>query len=224
MIISSGDQSKGSKFQEKWQWCSERWQRLFPWLASKTTDDGGLCVFRAPCKQLGFAKVFNTEKTLQKSHFQEHETCKRHKASMSDPNVRMSLMAPPLELFIHALREVRAGRAIDGTQDVKRKKLVKIKFCLAEALRMQTRRKLQDQCTLTLHSDASKARLLLRAQGCTAETQQPMHAVMGTLPTQNGSDAASIAKSVLAILGDLSLPKDLRVSVRWLAPRTPRTC
>ena len=55
----------------------------------------------------------------------------------------------------------------DGIQDVKRKKLVKIKFCLAEALRTQTRRKLQDQCTLTLHSDASKARLLLRAQGCT---------------------------------------------------------
>ena len=117
-------------------------------------------------------------------------------------------MAPPLEFFVHALKEVRAGRAMgdDGTQDVKRKKLVKMKFCLAEALRTQTRRKLQDQCTLTLHSDASKARLLLRAQGCTPDTLQPMHAVLGTLPMQNGSDAACIAKSVLAILGDLCTP------------------
>ena len=133
---------------------------------------------------------------------------KKHQAAMGNPDVVLAMTAPSVPSFLEALRNVRErkGLGAEGSGDFKRKRLVKAKFCLAEALRAKTRLQLQRQCTLTLHSDASKARLLVRAQGCDTSGLEPFHALIGTMPMRHGTDAISIAKAVLTILADLCTP------------------
>ena len=147
-----------------------------------------------------------TEKSLQKSHFQSHAAAICHRAAVSDPQIRMSLLAPPVNEFVEALQLVRQGKCggDQGTGAFKRQQLVKVKYCLAEALRCQTRLKLWECNCLTLHSDASKARLVLRAQGCGMDLA-PLHALLGCEKLSD-FDAQGIARCIMSMLADICTP------------------
>ena len=89
----------------------------------------------------------------------------------------------------------------------KRKKLIKMKFCLAEAIRVQTRLWLRTARSMTTHSDASKGRLLVRGQMC-GEDLCPRHVLLGTanLADDFESSALGVASAVVACLRDLATP------------------
>ena len=165
------------------------------------------CRYCKACKLHGkFHAEFRTVSSLQKARFDKHERAKSHRIAVSDPDVRLALVAPPVAAFVEALRLVRQGKAggAEGTGTLKRDKLLKAKYCLAEALRFQTRRDLRSCNCLTLHSDASKGRLLLRVQGCGPQLR-PVHALVGCQKLED-FDSHGIAKCVLLMLADLCSP------------------
>ena len=130
----------------KWLKLGNRWLEEFPWLDRKRDGSGRVVLaFCKACKLYGdFHAEFRTCKSLQKSHFEEHSKTKRHQAAVSNPDIRLGIVAPPVPVFVEALQLVRQGKAggPQGTKTLKREKLLKAKFCLAEALRIQSRLRL----------------------------------------------------------------------------------
>ena len=195
-------------FGKKWKRLGPRWVAQYPWLHCTRNPAGEVnSVYCKACKLHGkFHAEFRTVSSLQKVHFDDHEQAKSHRIAVSDPDVRLALVAPPVAAFVEALRLVRQGKAggAEGTGTLKRDKLLKAKYCLAEALRFQTRRDLRSCNCLTLHSDAPKGRLLLRVQGCGPQLR-PVHALVGCQKLED-FDSHGIAKCVLLMLADLCTP------------------
>ena len=195
-------------FGKKWKRLGPRSMAKYPWLHCTRNRAGEVnSVYCKACKLHGKSHAeFRTVSALQKAHFDKHERAKSHRIAVSDPDVRLALVAPPVAAFVEALRLVRQGKAggAEGTGTLKRDKLLKAKYCLAEALRFQTRRDLRSCNCLTLHSDASKGRLLLRVQGCGPQLR-PVHALVGCQKLED-FDSHGIAKCVLLMLADLCTP------------------
>ena len=195
-------------FGKKWKRLGPRWVAQYPWLHCTRNPAGEVnSVYCKACKLHGkFHAEFRTVSSLQKAHFDKHERAKSHRIAVSDPDVRLALVAPPVAAFVEALRLVRQGKAegAEGTGTLKRDKLLKAKYCLAEALRFQTRRDLRSCNCLTLHSDASTGKLLLRVQGCGPQLR-PVHALVGCQKLED-FDSHGIAKCVLLMLADLCSP------------------
>ena len=149
---------------------------------------------------------WSTPKGLQKVHFLAHAGGKSHQLAMKDPDMKFALHSPPIGDFEEALRLVRTGKAngSQGTGNLKCDKLKKAKFCLAEALRCQSRLKIQACNCLTLHSDASKGYLLVRAQGCT-DALEAVHTVIG-IQKMVEFDAHGIVECILTMLSDFCSP------------------
>ena len=192
----------------KWLKLGNRWLEEFPWLECKRDGSGRVVLaFCKACKLYGdFHAEFRTCKSLQKSHFEEHSKTKRHQAAVSNPDIRLGIVAPPVPVFVEALQLVRQGKAggPQGTKTLKREKLLKAKFCLAETLRIQSRLRLLECNGLTLHSDASKGRLVLRGQGCGAELK-PVHVLLGCKKLEE-FDAQGIVKCILSMLAEFCTP------------------
>lgn len=144
--------------------------------------------------------MWRSSTSLQPSHFEEHSHTKKHTRAMADPLIASLLTAPPVDDFKDALIKVRSGKANgdDGTGTFKRKKLRKVKFCLAEAVRIATRLRLKEAKAITIHSDGSKGRLLVRGQMCGASLQ-PHHALLGFGSLEDFS-AAGIAATLIGLI------------------------
>ncbi len=118
--------------------------------------------------------------------------------------------APSEDDFLRVLKDFRNGKSNgdDGVHDcAKRKKLRRMKFCLAEALRVRTHIALRQAAALTLHSDESKGYLILRGQMC-GEDLCPQHLLLGTvhLASRFESSGIGIASGVVTCLRELATP------------------
>ena len=143
-------------------------------------------------------------------HFARHQATAKHKRATCDPAKLLAIQAPPVADFERVLAAFKKGKANgdEGIENVgKRKKLIKMKFCLAEAIRVQTRLWLRTARSMTTHSDASKGRLLVRGQMC-GEDLCPRHVLLGTanLADDFESSALGVASAVVACLRDLATP------------------
>ncbi len=95
---------------------------------------------------------------------------------------------------------------VSGTT-AKRKQIRKLKFCLAEAVRLRTHGALRQSAALTLHSDESKEHLILRGQLC-GEDLCPQHLLLSTvnLVSRFESSGVGIASGVVTCLRQLATP------------------
>ena len=145
--------------------------------------------------------------------FQQHKDANKHKlaeSALKASGEAAMLAAPEVSDFQELLVRFRQGKA-NGDSGVgpiaRRRKVRTMKWCLAEALRTRTRLALRAAQSLSLHSDASKGRLLVRGQMC-GEDLQPHHALLGTtnLSADFDSSALGLASAVVTCLSDLAAP------------------
>ena len=81
----------------------------------------------------------------------------------------------------------------------------KMLFCLAEAVRERVRAKLAAARSVTIHSDASKNRLLLLCEMC-GDDLVPGHCLLGAADLEDDCSAAGLMTTVLRILKDTLTP------------------
>ena len=180
------------------------WQRMFPWLAVYWVG----AVATLTCTTCAKSKVrmprWQTCAAAQVCHFQEHEETLKHKTAVGGV---APLGAPSVADFATVLRSFLNGQApgqgIDGVG--KRQKIRYMIFCLAEAVRHRTRLWLQNASSLTVHSDASQGRLLVRGQMC-GHDLEPHFCLLGTDMVTEDSSALGLAGVMLRILRDLCTP------------------
>ena len=192
-----------------WANLGGQWRKRMPWLAARKSASGALV--HITCKLCLRAKEFAPRwaKGLQVSHFLAHQQTKKHQRAAADKTAALYLSAPAITVFEKLLKDFRAGRANGGyVQGLGRQaKVRKMKLCLSEAIRKRTRDNLPEAMSLTLHSDASKGRLLVRGQFC-GEALQPTHALLGTANVAEDFDctALGLASAIASILHDLATP------------------
>ena len=161
-----------------WAKLGVQWRKRLPWLAARRARSGSLvhitCKLRLRAQE--FAPRWTMPKSLQISHFWAHPQTKKHQRAAADRTAALYLSAPAISVFVKLLKDFRAGRANGGYVHGLgcQTKVRSMKFCLAEAIRKRTRDSLPEAMSLTLHSDASKGRLLVRGQFC-GEALQPTH-------------------------------------------------
>ncbi len=156
------------------------------------------------------------------STFHRHARTAKHRRATIDSVKNATMAAPPVQAFLAVLTNCRKGKATgeNGTANVgKRKKVKKMKFCLAEAIRVRTRLLIKDALSMTIHSDASKGRLVLRGQMC-GKSLIPHHVVLGTanLADDFPSSAWGLASAVATSLRDLATPLKGVAAVGGRAP------
>ncbi len=163
------------------------------------------------CQRAGMVPpIWKKVNSLQTCHLREHANCQKHKKATSDPKTALTLSAPPVEDFQRVLRDVLAHKANgdEGVRDVgKRHKIRKMKFCLAEAIRVRTRIALKNARSLTIHADGSRGRLVVRGQMCGYGLLPQRH----LLGTENqvlhfDSSALGLAGAVVNSLRELATP------------------
>jgi len=215
----------------KWERMGPTWLKRFPWLAENKSGSKPaklLCLTCEACARAGSQPPrFSSYASVQVSHFLDHERTLKHRAAMSDPDLVATLAAPPEADFLDCLKKIRLRKACgdDGSGDVKRKKLRKIKFCLAEAVRITTRCHLRTAESMTVHSDASQGVLLIRGQMC-GQDLCPHHVLLGAVHMEDKASgvmrnsALDIAGLVAGALRDLATPlKTLRSVIGGCAPQ-----
>ncbi len=103
------------------------------------------------------------------SYWEEAElTTDMPSATVQNPSRVLTLSALFVEHCQVVLRDVRAHKANsdEGVRDIgKRPKIRKLKFCLAEAIRVRTCIALKSAWWLTIHADGSKGRLVVVVGG-----------------------------------------------------------
>ena len=187
------------------------WRLLFPWLKVVRSPTGKFLHCKcATCEVAGHPKLFRTAKAVQVSHLRSHANTHKHRRAAGDPAVALALTAPPTTAFKQLLQDLRDSKA-NGNPGLpgvaKRWKVRKMKFCLAEAVRMRTRLQLRKATSMTVHQDASKGRLVMRAQMC-GEDLQPTRALLGAVNYVDtfDSSAMGLAAATLHALRELCTP------------------
>ncbi len=136
-----------------------------------------------------------------------HAASATHKAALAEPGGRAPFEAPSPAAFAKVFRAFRK-RTIgeDGLDGVgKRKKVTRMIYCLAEAVRQRTRIWLSDASSLTIHSDASQGRLLVRGQMCGHDIC-PRYCLLGTAVIREDPSALGISEAIVRALRDLATP------------------
>ncbi len=207
-LHGAGAACSSNCLQCKWAWNEKVWKSKFPWLEAVTNAVNGK-VLHLTCRVCNEddARPIMLLKchSAQSSTFRRHALTRRHKANT--PGGR-ALCAPTPNDFQILLERFHQHRTTgeDGVEGIgKRHKIRKMLFCLAEAVRTRTRLKLSGARSVTLHSDASKGRLLVRAQMC-GDDLEPYHCFLGTTTLGDDATAHGIATSIVRILRDLASP------------------
>ena len=209
------------------------WKQRFPWLTLKQKD--GVHMFGCKvCSQAGsrtkLGRVMLPSSSAQKCDFVQHEATKCHKVASSSG----AACAPTKKQFKKVLLLVQKGQCPDGIVGIgRRKKIRKMKFCLAEATRVLRMNKLRSCEVLSLHADARKGRLAVRFTGSTRGLEL-QSGVLGTvsLVKSFSSDALGVSKAVkevvkLACTSYSSIPfnsRQIKAKLDKKLHRHVRTC
>ena len=184
---------------------TSKWKRKFSWLVSAVDDTDGRtmlgCKACAMVKNVGkFAKIAMPASSMQLCVLVKHDKCKAHQAAMQNKPGGV----PTKAQFLKVLRLAKKGQIPPHVQGIGReKKLRKMKWCLAEAVRMVRMHGLRCCQVLGIHTDARKGRLAVRFTGCGDELVL-YSGVLGTtsLVRQFSSDAIGISAAVKSVLED----------------------
>ena len=145
--------------------------KQFPWIVGASDAEGN---FTLKCSVCADAKVNTNWATtgvpgdVVLTRFSMHDQSSTHKAALEGVPVLGSVV-PEAEAFAAVLREVRCHNFQSklGVKGVgQRLKLRKMRYCLAEAVRIVARKALRRVEVSSLHQDCRKASLSLRYRAC----------------------------------------------------------
>ena len=156
------------------------------------------------------------------SHFLQHQPPRKHPCAASDRTPALYLSAPGIKTFAQLLEDFRVGKANGQTaQGIGcHAKVSSMKLCLAEAIRKRPRDGLPKAMSLTLHSDASKGRVLARGQFC-GEALQPTRVLLGTATVAEDFDCTALGLAPAILVSSKIWPHRARV-LPSSAPRRRR--
>lgn len=155
--------------------------------------------------------MWKTPASLQVGHFKRHQDTQKHKrAAAKSKDITLALYAPPERDFLTVLQKFRQGKANGdrGCEDVaRRKKVRKMKWCLAEAVRERMRDSVRQARSMTVMSDCSKGHLVLRALMC-RDDLEVQDGLLGIANMIERGEASSLdlASAVVCILQNLATP------------------
>lgn len=158
---------------DAWVARRRRWRDRMPWLSSGRSPSGELLYVTCKLCQRHDEKRaprWRKPNTLQVCNFRRHEKTQRHqRAAATTEDMSVALHAPPAKDFVSLLQQFRRGKThgdkgCDGVG--RRKKVRKMKWCLAEAVRARVRAAIRSAESMSIHADCSKGHLVARALMC----------------------------------------------------------
>ena len=208
----------------KTKWCKEFLiaKENQTWIMSGYSSCKELRLGCMLCKSAKFKSVFGmmsvpTVGLLQKAVFTQHARSGAHQRAEllwqgldPDGGGIGAGVAPPLAQFEKVLALTKQGKASgDMMPGVgSRKRVRKIKWCLAEARREHRRSQMKAATCIALHQDARKGQLALRFTAC-GKDLTPMVGVLGCASmtqTIGSVDAAAISKCTKDVVERLCTP------------------
>ena len=189
------------------------------WITTVFSKEHGMRLGCLACKNAGVNSVFGRADVpmaaAQKSVFANHSRTKSHcravvKWAGRDPDalgVPVDL-APTREEFQTVLSLTRKGQLPEHLPNVgHRKKLRRMKWCLAEARRMVKRQYLKSSRVVSLHQDARKGRLAVRFT-CCGPKLKPKVGFLGSasLTSKFSTDAGGIKQAIVHIVHEFCTP------------------
>lgn len=184
----------------RWSRSIKDWRRSFPWLVdAKSEKDGVTYLGCEICARAQAGGRFGEFQVLpwrtQKSTLFNHAASKSHKCAVSGTIVGV----PTSKQFRRALHLARKGKLPEHLKGIgRRNKLRRMKWCLAEAVRLVKMEELKMCRAVALHADARKGRLAVRWTGCDQEQLVLKSGVLGTvsLVKDFACDAIGISKAI----------------------------
>ena len=185
------------------------WCRKHPWLIIITPVGSdrptmlGCRVCQAAQVDSEFARGKIPIRTAQMTTIKNHISSQRHIESLKPiANTTPTYIAPSFDTFSKALRFARDGKTPTEIQGVAcAGKIRKIKYCLAEGVRLVNMEILRKSVVVALHCDARKGRLAVRFTSC-GGCLKPWSGLLGTtsLVDKFSSDAIGISRAIKSII------------------------